>query len=639
VLPDGRLRFENFVVGSANRLAVAAARAVAEAPGSVYNPLVVYSGSGLGKTHLLAAVGNLARQLNPSLVVEYTPVDELVEQLHAAVSAGELDALRKRYQEAELFLLDDVQFLTGRRETQSELLRLLNSLQGSGRQIVMTSDRPPTEIADLDERLVTRFAGGLTVDIGPPDYETRVAILRTRCEERGIQLKAGVAEELARIEFVNVRELQGALNRLIAHQALGEGQVEAAQVWSLLGLAGTRRPTPVAPSAARNEFASFLSDVASVVAQQVEGWRVRLGEAIAYWNGEGYRTGVLQRALALSAEPDLDGLLGMFASAVERLKALEAQITAIDATLGGHEAFRDPERVADAEELVARAASGEVPPSGPESAFSRGDFEVGASNQLAVRAADAVAEAPGQRYNPLFIHGPSGVGKTHLAHALGNELVNGSGGAMRVACLGAQAFVDELISALQDGNVERWRARLRAADALVVDDVQFVSGKERTQEELFHVFNALVAEGKQLVFTSDRAPKEMPELEERLRSRFEGGLVVEIQAPDRQLRERLYARYLENHAPEAALLAFLAERPAASVREIIGIVHRLVAAADLAGVHVGLDLARAELEAAGSASAAAPTAIGGDVDAWFLDDEKVVWDWPDVGGRAIEEAR
>src|SRR5688572_28933056 len=110
VLPDGRLRFENFVVGSANRLAVAAARAVAEAPGSVYNPLVVYSGSGLGKTHLLAAVGNLARQLNPSLVVEYTPLDELVEQLHAAVSAGEADALRKRYQEAELFLLDDVQF-------------------------------------------------------------------------------------------------------------------------------------------------------------------------------------------------------------------------------------------------------------------------------------------------------------------------------------------------------------------------------------------------------------------------------------------------------------------------------------------------------------------------------------------------
>ena len=638
MLPDGRLRFENFVVGSANRLAVAAARAVAEAPGSVYNPLVVYSGSGLGKTHLLAAVGNFARQLNPALRVEFTPLDELVEQLHAAISAGEADALRKRYQEADLFLLDDVQFLTGRRETQSELLRLLNALQSAGRQIVMTSDRPPSEIADLDERLVTRFAGGLTVDIGAPDYETRVAILRTRCLERGAQLQPGVAEEIARIDFVNVRELQGALNRVIAHEALGEGPVEAAHVHGLLGLAGVRRPTPAIP-AARNEFASFLSDVATVVAKQVEGWRVRIGEAAAFWSGEGYRTGVLQRALSLPAEPDVDGLLSMFAAAVDRLKALEQQITAVDAQLGGNEVFRDPERVPEAEEMVARALSGETPPAGPESAFARGAFEVGPSNQLAVRAADAVVDAPGQRYNPLFIHGPSGVGKTHLAHAIGNEMVDASGGAMRVACLGAQAFVDELISALQDGSVERWRNRLRAADALVVDDVQFIAGKERTQEELFHVFNALVAEGKQLVFTSDRTPKDMPELEERLRSRFEGGLIVEIQAPDRALRERLYARYLENHAPEAALLAFLADRPAASVREIIGTATRLVAAAELSGVPVGLDLARAELEGAGSASAAAPTALGAGVDAFFLDDEKVVWDWPDVGGRAIEELR
>ena len=639
MLPDARLRFENFVVGSANRLAVAAARAVAEQPGAVYNPLVVYSGSGLGKTHILAAVGNHARQLNPSLVVEYTPLDELVEQLHAAISAGEADALRKRYQEAELFLLDDIQFLTGRRETQSEMLRLLNALQGSGRQIVMTSDRLPSEIADLDERLVSRFAGGLTVDIGPPDYETRVAIVRTRCEERGVQLQTGVAEELARIEFENVRELQGALNRLIAHQALGEGQVEAAQVRSLLGIGGARSPTPRLLDAQRGEFASFLSDVATVVAQQVEGWRVRLGEAVAYWGGEGYRTAVLHRAMALPHEPDLDGLLGMFAAAVERLKALEAQASAVDAALGGQDVFRDPERVAEAEDIVARALAGQVPPGGPEAAFARGGFEVGASNQLAVRAADAVVEAPGQRYNPLFVHGPSGVGKTHLAHALGNELVNASGGAMRVACLGAQAFVDELITALQEGTVERWRSRLRAADALVLDDVQFVAGKERTQEELFHVFNALVGEGKQLVFTSDRPPKEMPELEDRLRSRFEGGLVVEIQPPDRELRERLYARFLEAHAPESALLAFLADRPSASVREIIGIVHRLVAAAELAGVPLALDLARAELEGVGAAPASAPAAMGADVDAFFLDDEKVVWDWPDVSGRAIEEVR
>ena len=214
-------------------------------------------------------------------------------------------------------------------------------------------------------------------------------------------------------------------------------------------------------------------------------------------------------------------------------------------------------------------------------------------------------------------------------------------GAMRVACLGAQAFVDELISALQDGNVERWRNRLRAADALVVDDVQFIAGKERTQDELFHVFNTLYAEGKQLVFASDRSPSELEGLEERLRSRFEGGLLVEIQPPDRALRERLYARFLSqvDPQPEEGLLEFLAERPAASVREIMGTVNRLVAAADLAGVPLTVDLAHAELEGAGSAPAHAPAASGSSVDAFFLDDEKVVWDWPDVGGRAIEELR
>src|SRR5829696_783574 len=181
----GRQRFENFVVGSGNRLAVAAARAVAESPGAAYNPLFIYSGPGLGKTHLLLAIGHQARQLQPSLSVEYATLDDFFDQLHAAVAAGQGDAFKQRYQHVDLLLLDDVQFLTGRRETQSELLRLFNALQGSGRQIVMTSDRPPSEIADVDERLVSRLAGGLIVDIGTPDYETRVAILRNRCEERG----------------------------------------------------------------------------------------------------------------------------------------------------------------------------------------------------------------------------------------------------------------------------------------------------------------------------------------------------------------------------------------------------------------------------------------------------------------------
>jgi chromosomal replication initiator protein len=639
VLPDARFRFENFVVGSANRLAVAAARAVSEAPGSAYNPLFIYSASGLGKTHLASAIGNYAKTLQPTLQTEYVTLDDFVEQLHAAISIGQTLSFTQRYAHVDMLLLDDVQFLTGRRETQSEMLRLFNLLQGSGRQIVMTSDRPPNEIADVDERLVSRLAGGLIVDIGPPDYETRAAILRNKCEERGVTLRPNVLDELAKTEFTNVRELQGALNRVIAQQQLG-GPIRTDQVRVVLGepAPSWRAPTPAKEMG--GEYLSFLSDVASVVAQNVEGWRMRVSEAIAFWNGEGYRTAVLERALHLKQQPDIEGLLAMYTAAIERLRALETEVNTLDPALGASEAFRDPERVNEAEEMVRRAQSGEIPPPGPSAAFTRAGYEVSPSNQMAVKAADAVAADPGGKYNPLFIHGPSGTGKTHLANAIGNEIVEASGAAISVSYVSAGEFIDELIAALQDGTLERWRARYRSAGALIIDDVQFAAGKERTQEELFHVFNVLHAEGKQIVLTSDRGPKELEGLEERLRSRFEGGLVVGIEPPDRMLREKLYARYLSlvEPPPETGLLEYLRDRPAASVREIIGTVNRLVAAADVAGVTLGVELARTELEGVGSAPAPAP-ANARAMDAFFLDDEKVVWDWPDVAGRSIEEWR
>jgi chromosomal replication initiation ATPase DnaA len=642
---DPRHRFDNFIVGSANRLAVAAARAVAESPGAVYNPLFIYSSSGLGKTHLMGAIGNQVSGRSPELDIEYVSLDDFVEQLHAAIASGEAERFKQRYQRVDVLLIDDMQFLTGRRETQTELLRLLNAMQGSGRQIVMSSDRPPAEIADVDERLITRLSGGLIVDIGTPDFETRIAIMRAKCEERGVRFWPGVVEELGRLEFRNVRELQGALNRLIAFQTLGGDQIKPEDVLTVLGdlpeaKAAAKQPVDAPP----NEFQSFLSDIATAVAQHVEAWKARIAEAIAYWTGEGYRTAQLERLLQESAPPaNWESLLRGFGATVERLKSLEQKATEIDAALGGNEVFRDPERLREAEILLDRALAGATPPPGPSSAFTRQGFEVSSSNQLAVRAADDIVAEPGKRYSPLFIHGPSGVGKTHLLNAIGNELVDGSGGASAVACVSAQLFMDELIAALQEGTVERWRARYRSADALLIDDVQFVAGKERTQEELFHVFNALHAEGKQLVFCSDRPPHELDGLEDRMRSRFEGGLVVEMQSPDRALREKLYARYLAatEHAPGPELLAYLAERPAASVREIIGTVNRLIAAADVAGAPLTLAVARAELEpeAAAAPRPATPVAVRAAADTFFLDDEKVIWDFGDVSARMMEEMK
>jgi chromosomal replication initiator protein len=257
---------------------------------------------------------------------------------------------------------------------------------------------------------------------------------------------------------------------------------------------------------------------------------------------------------------------------------------------------------------------------------------------MAVRAADAVIAEPGQRYNPLFIAGPSGTGKTHLLNAIGNELARN--GTTRVACVGAQLFIDELIAALQDGQIERFRARYRAADALLIDDVQFVAGKERTQEELFHVFNHFHSAGKQLVLVSDVAPKAIEGLEDRLRSRFEGGLVAELEAPDRALREKLFARYLADAGEaDTAMLQYLAERPVSSVRELIGVVHRLQAVAESANEPLSLAMARRELEPAGAAVQAPPATVRQAADVFFLDDEKIVWEWPDVAGRLVEEMR
>ena len=249
--------------------------------------------------------------------------------------------------------------------------------------------------------------------------------------------------------------------------------------------------------------------------------------------------------------------------------------------------------------------------------------------------------SPGKSTTRCSCTDPPGVGKTHLLHALGNELMAQSGGAFTVAVVNASQFIDELIAALQEEQIEKWRARYRVVDALILDDVDRCAGKERSQEELFHIFNSLAYNGRQIVFASVHAPKAIEGLEERLRSRFEGGLVVEIQPPDHALREKLYARYLSDVGErlDRPLVDFLASRSVPSVAEMRGIVDRLMKAAAVVGVPLNASFARKELE--GGATAPAPTkqSNGRDADPFFLDEEKILWDWPDVTGRAIEEFR
>ena len=646
-----KFTFDTIVVGAANRLAVTAARTVAENPGSAYNPLFIYSGSGLGKTHLLMAIGANAKRLAPALNVEYLTLDEYVEAFHAAIAAGQGDAFRRRFQTVDVLLVDDVQFLTNRREMQAELLRLSEALQTAGRQIVLTSDRPPAEIEALDERLISRFSGGLVVDIGTPDYETRVAILRRKAEERGAEFPPGVLETVAGAEFANVRELMGVLNRLVAYQAVNETPLTAEAAQELLGpeqraaaasgkAAGSGGERIVSP----DEFAAFLTDVTVTVGKAVEAWRARIAEAILRWEGEGYRTRRLESLLEQETPLAPDEEIAAFAQDVERLRALEAEVAQFDPQAAGQSVFRDPERLAEAEEAAARVRAGAAPPPAPSAALPFSTFAVGASNQLAVNVAREVLEEPGRKYNPLVLIGKSGVGKSHLLNALGLELAQHPGAI--VACLSTQAFIDELIVAIDGNRMEWWRARYRRATALLLDDIHLLGGKDRTQEELFNLFNLFQDLERQLVFTAPAHPKTLPSLEQRIVSRLEGGLVVELVEPDRDVRRTVIRRTLwaQDVPEDPALVDYLADRPVDSVRSLAGLLQRVVSAAAAQDVPVSAGLARDVLE--GGTAAERRRTVGFRTSGIVVSSaggvrsrEKIVWDWASPSDRLIEDLR
>ena len=586
---DPRFTFDSFVVGPANRLAVAAARRVADAPGSSYNPLFIYSASGLGKTHLLGAIGRQVNRLH-GLEVLYETLEHLMEDISAAVEAGEQDVFRSRLGDAAVLLLDDVQFLAGHRQTQEELILAWDAVTSGDRQVVLSSDRPPQDIDGIDDRLLDRLSGGLIVDMGMPDYETRIAIARRKSDERGQRLEPEVYTALARVAFTNVRELQGALNRLLAVQELEERVVSADEIAEILGVAYAER--------GQDEFGAFLSDIAGTVGSVVEEADRTIADAILAWEGEGYRTRRLDGALTgTSTAAQAAEIVLRFEQDVARLRAIEAEIRSLDAGARelGSDALRDPDRLVDAQDLLSAVRERQAPPPEPPSGVT---FDAVTGDSLAVRAARAVAAAPGDSYNPLYLLGPEGCGKSTLLAAIGNEIGGGRG--LLVGYVDASAFQAELIDALERNRLDAWRARYRRADVLLMDDVDALAGTERAQEELFHLFDELHRSGRQLVFAGRAAPQSLP-LPPRLRSRLESGLVVELE-------------------------------PAGAGGRATSRKTTRAGAAKAAGA-----------KAAGAGTAVAPTRKGaitpeqanrepGSDDAgpgdWLLSREKVLWEWP-----------
>ena len=240
--------FDTFVVGSSNRFAHAASLAVAEAPGMAYNPLFLYGGVGLGKTHLMHAIGHFIQEHFPNMRMLYLPSEMFTNELVSAIQKNKNVEFRERFRNVDVLMIDDIQFIAGRDTTQEEFFNTFNALHSAGKQIIITSDRPPREIARLEERLRSRFEWGLIADIQKPDFDTRIAILRKKAENEGIEVSNEMLELIAGRVESNIRELEGSLNRVSAYAKLNGCSINADVIaHALHDIAVVRDPKRITP--------------------------------------------------------------------------------------------------------------------------------------------------------------------------------------------------------------------------------------------------------------------------------------------------------------------------------------------------------------------------------------------------------
>lgn len=229
-----RYIFSSFVVGKKSELAHAACKAVSENPATIYNPLFIYGGVGLGKTHLMQAIGNSILEVSPEKKILYTPCETFTNEFIKSVQMGKADLFKNKYRSVDVLLVDDIQFLAGKEGTQEAFFHTFNFLHQNDKQIVISSDRPPKAIPTLEDRLISRFEWGMIVDIGTPDLETRIAILTSKCQEKNVHLENEIIVYIATTVQNNIRELEGALNRVIAATQLTKTQPTLESVKGLL---------------------------------------------------------------------------------------------------------------------------------------------------------------------------------------------------------------------------------------------------------------------------------------------------------------------------------------------------------------------------------------------------------------------
>jgi chromosomal replication initiator protein len=631
---DPKLTFETFVVGPANRLAAAAARRAADSPGAGYNPLFLYSASGLGKSHILSAIAHQALRGDPGRTVLYQTLEGFLDDLTRSLEEGGTGAGGDRYADADILLLDDVQFLTGQPQAQEMLLRTLDALTARGAQVVLASDRPPAEINGLDARLLSRFSGGLIVDIGLPDYEMRVAIMRRKVEDRGARMAEGVIEALARHPFRNVRELQGALNRLLALQELEERLVRVGELSSALG----PRFADVGTTPAF-EGGDGSAENASGPGPE---WRRAFREAIHAVEAAGFAAHRLRRYLVpgLPEPVEWTSVLHGFRRDLDRLREIRSELEQLGemASPETDALLADPDLLEEAERrLVAARERGrgfQALPPGPVLAATGERFPL-----LARRAAERAMAGDHPEYNPLFVHATDGALNQAFLEACGRTYLLSHPDA-RVGLLPFPEFSEELIRALSDGVADPWRDRWWSVDLLLLHQVEQLGVAERAQEEFFHLFEALKRRGARIFLAADRPASELNGVDDRLRSRFEGGLVVELSptpSEDRgwvRIRSDRSERTGGNFAQGVPSTAGALERALAEVRALSG-----------DGSASGSFAPPAVQASAASTEGAAPASelVDDGEDAAdegslaLFQPDRAVWQWPHLEDRILEE--
>jgi chromosomal replication initiator protein len=249
--------FENFIVGTNNELANAAALAITENLGSKYNPLFIYGGVGLGKTHLLQAIGNKLKNKKKKLKIKYASSEKFTDELINAIRNQKMNEFKKSFRNLDLLLIDDIQFIAGKDKTQEELFHTFNNLYDKNKQIVFTSDRPPKSIPSIEERLRSRFEGGMIADIGYPDFETRLAILKLKSQEINHLISEDVLRYIAETISRNIRELEGALNRIIVHARLKNGPITLEEAKKILSSIFNKSSQYIPPKEVIKKIISF----------------------------------------------------------------------------------------------------------------------------------------------------------------------------------------------------------------------------------------------------------------------------------------------------------------------------------------------------------------------------------------------